>query len=126
MECFDLLRAELHRRGWPTEAPAHLTPGDKSGKMRTEDNARVIRKTLQRLCDEGKQIIVVAHSYGGITASCAVEGLGWGQRRALGNTGGIIMFVYLSAFVIPAGVRLAEAFGRGKPLGLSVVVSRTW
>lgn len=111
VQCFDLLRSELQSRGWATETPAHVSPGDQSGTVHTADNARIIRQTLQKLCDEGKTIVLVAHSYGGCTASCAVEGLSLRARRASGRAGGVVMFVYLSAFIIPAGTSMTQAFG---------------
>ncbi|KAH7303245.1 Alpha/beta hydrolase fold-1 [Stachybotrys elegans] len=110
-ESFTVLRTTLHGRGWATEAPSHVTPGDTSGVANTGDNARVIRQVLQRLCDEGKVIIILAHSYGGCTASCAVEGLNFTKRASRGEPGGVIMFIYLSAFIIPTGVTLKDAFG---------------
>ncbi|KAL6408307.1 hypothetical protein AUP68_08163 [Ilyonectria robusta] len=104
VDCFDLLRGELHKRGWPTEAPAHPSPGADSGTaVGTAENAAAIRKVLQRLCDEGKEIVVVAHSYGGATSSCAVEGLASKKRAAAGKHGGVLLLVYLTAFVIPKG-----------------------
>lgn len=111
VQCFDLLQRELQSRGWTTETPAHVSPGDQSGTVHTADNARIIRQTLQKLCDEGKTIVLVAHSYGGCTASCAVEGLSLRARRASGRAGGVVMFVYLSAFIIPAGTSMTQAFG---------------
>lgn len=116
VDCFDLLRGELHKGGWPTEAPAHPSPGaNSSTTVGTAENAAAIRKVLQRLCDEGKEIVVVAHSYGGATSSCAVEGLGSKQRAAAGQHGGVLLLVYLTAFVIPKGVSILEASGGTLP-----------
>lgn len=125
VDCFDLLRGELHERGWPTEAPAHPSPGtDSSTAMGTTENAAAIRKVLQKLCDEGQEIVVVAHSYGGATSSCAVEGLGSKQRAAAGQPGGVILLVYLTAFVIPKGVSILEASGGTLPTWQKLQASR--
>lgn len=125
VDCFDLLRGELHKGGWPTEAPAHPSPGaNSSTTVGTAENAAAIRKVLQRLCDEGKEIVVVAHSYGGATSSCAVEGLGSKQRAAAGQHGGVLLLVYLTAFVIPKGVSILEASGGTLPPWQKLQASR--
>ncbi|KAI8628592.1 Alpha/beta hydrolase fold-1 [Xylariaceae sp. FL1651] len=110
-DCWDDVRVELGKKGWETEAVAHPSPGGPSTNVSLEDDAQVTRQVLQRLCDEGKKIVLVVHSYGGCPGATASEGFSYRQRAAEGKKGGIVMFVYLAAFVIPKAKSLTEALG---------------
>ncbi|KAI9708237.1 MAG: hypothetical protein M1820_004191 [Bogoriella megaspora] len=71
----------------------------------------VVRDAILILLDEGKDVLVVAHSYGGIPAGGAAKGLGKGQRKKEGKKGGVIGMVYVSAFVVPENVGLLTVMG---------------
>lgn len=114
-DCFDLVRNELASRGWSVEAIDYPSVGAEPPTKSLSDDARVVREALQRLADEGKPIVLVVHSYGGLVGANAVEGLGYKQRAQQGKAGGVIMFVYLAAFVTPRGKCILEMLG-GKPL----------
>lgn len=43
--------------------------------------------------------------------SCAVKGLGAVQRAKAGKAGGVIMLVYMAAFVVPKGKSLKDMLG---------------
>ncbi|KAH8879964.1 alpha/beta-hydrolase [Thozetella sp. PMI_491] len=109
--CFDKLRNSLHVRGWATEAVEYGTVGAEPPNKHMSEDAAAIRAVLTRLSDEGKEIVLVVHSYGGIAGANAVEGLGWQQRAKEGKTGGVTMFVYLAAFVTPLGKSIKEMLG---------------
>jgi len=59
--------------------------------------------------------VLLCHSYGGVVGSCAVEGLDLASRQKANKKGGVIMVIYLSAFMIPKGKSLLEMLG-GQPL----------
>ncbi|KAF9892857.1 hypothetical protein FE257_000446 [Aspergillus nanangensis] len=101
---YDLLRGELTARGFPSEAPAHPSIGAEPPTKTLDDDVASLRALLNRLVtDEGKEVIVVAHSYGGVVGSCAVEGLARADREANGQKGGVVKMVYMSAFVLDQG-----------------------
>ncbi len=52
------------------------------------DDAATIRKAVQEQVEDGKEVIVVCHSYGGFPTAQALEGLGLRDRKASGKTGG--------------------------------------
>ena len=74
-------------------------------------DAEVVRKAIMPLLDEGKDVVVIAHSYGGIPAAGSVEGLSKIQRRREGKPGGVIGLVYMSAFVVPENVGILTMMG---------------
>lgn len=56
-------------------------------------------------------MVVVAHSYGGVVASSAVEGLSKAARAQAGKPGGVIKVVYLAAFALDKGQSLLGMLG---------------
>ncbi|KAI0165826.1 Alpha/beta hydrolase fold-1 [Xylariaceae sp. FL1272] len=110
-ESWDDVRAQLDKKGWETEAVAYPSPGGRSTNVGLQDDTQVIRQALQRLCDGGKKIVLVVHSYGACPSATASEGFSYRRRAAEGKRGGIVMFVYLTGFVIPRAKSLMEALG---------------
>lgn len=110
-DCFDALREQLHTRGFPTEAVAYPSIGAEPPNKGLSDDAAVLRNVLERLANEEKEVVLMVHSYGGLVGQNAVSGLGYKQRKAQGKKGGIIMLVYLAAFVAPKGATLKQMLG---------------
>lgn len=76
-----------------------------------EDDATAIQKVTSKLADEGQQIILVMHSYGGIPGTESAKGLSWERRQANGEQGGIIALVYVSAYLIKEGMSVMSVAG---------------
>jgi hypothetical protein len=77
------------------------------------DDASLIRRTVEAVLAQGKEIVVVAHSYGGTPTT---QGLGGLKVKNI---------VYLSAIVPKVGQTNVEAMGGEKgvlPLGMEDVV----
>ncbi|OIW35132.1 alpha/beta-hydrolase [Coniochaeta ligniaria NRRL 30616] len=109
--CFDKLRNALKPRGWTTVAVEYPSVGAEPPTKHVADDAAAIRSAVLRLADEGKEVVLVVHSYGGLAGAVAVEGLGWKQRAKQGKIGGVTMFIYLAAFVTPLGKSIKEMLG---------------
>jgi pimeloyl-ACP methyl ester carboxylesterase len=110
-DCFDVVREQLHQRGWETEAVAYPSVGAEPPIKGLADDTAALRATLQKLADNGKEIVLIVHSYGGLVGQNAVEGLGFKQRQAAGKQGGVINLVYMAAFVVPKGATIKELLG---------------
>ncbi|KAL5333798.1 Alpha/beta hydrolase fold-1 [Aspergillus crustosus] len=108
---FNTLRARLTERGIPSEVPAHPTIGAEPPSKTLADDIASLKAVLTRLVDEGKDVIVVGHSSGGVSASGAVEGLEKASRKAAGLQGGVILVVYMAAFVLDKGQSLLSMLG---------------
>jgi pimeloyl-ACP methyl ester carboxylesterase len=63
------------------------------------DDANHIRSVTIELADQGKEIVLVMHSYGGIAGTESAKGLARSDREAEGKIGGIISLVYLTAII---------------------------
>ncbi|KAH7123758.1 Alpha/beta hydrolase fold-1 [Dendryphion nanum] len=79
-----------------------------------------LHKDITAACDlvseaigEGNDVVVVAHSWGGVVAGSALAGLGKKERTAEGKKGGVIKTAYMAAFILPEGVSLMDAIQHG-------------
>jgi hypothetical protein len=126
-DTFDGIRALLSKRGHDSEAIALPSVGAvEPTKSGLHVDIAHTNGVLRALADQGHQIIVVTHSYGGMVGAGAVEGLGYAQRSKAGQLGGVIMVVWLAAFVTPKGKSVIDMLG-GNWLPwmlLSVCISR--
>jgi pimeloyl-ACP methyl ester carboxylesterase len=73
-----------------------------------------IRNTLLEHIDQGRDVVLIVHSYGGTVGSEACNNLGKTHRESQGLRGGVIKLVYLTAVVMDIGHYIWEATG-GKP-----------
>jgi alpha-beta hydrolase superfamily lysophospholipase len=93
--------------GYATSCVQHPSVGN-SAEVGLKDDAEVVRKNIADLVEvQNKELIVIAHSYGGMVMSEALTAdLGKASRSKAGKTGGIIRIVYLTAFLVPLGESL--------------------
>lgn len=110
-ETFDDVRNDLSSRGYDTAAVSLPSVGTTDSNVSLADDTAGVRTMLERLIGEDKDVIVVSHSYGGIPGSNAVQGLNKKDRAARGEKGGVLMFVYMASFAIPAGACLMDGIG---------------
>ena len=87
------------------------------------DDAAHIQSVTSKLAGEGKDIVLVMHSYGGVAGSESARGLAKADREAAGKTGGISRLVYLSSLILPVGKSVRMLSGQTKPDYVHVDVS---
>jgi pimeloyl-ACP methyl ester carboxylesterase len=76
----------------------HL-PGEDRIAPSLYDDGDFIASTIEKLADEGKDVIVIGHSYGGIPLSQGTVGLSKPTRAAQGKPGGLVTVAYMTAYV---------------------------
>ncbi len=111
---------ELQFKGYSALAP-HLPTCDAVALSEdpdmdmTADVKTVENEIRRRVLDEGRKVLLVTHSYGGVVGTEAVaEELGRNLRLAEGKPGGVIGILYVSAFLIAPGTSLEDLNG-GNP-----------
>ncbi|KAK5197987.1 hypothetical protein LTR99_009405 [Exophiala xenobiotica] len=67
------------------------------------DDAAMVAQEAERLADQGKDVIIIAHSYGGVPVSQAPRGLGKDERKAQGKPGGVVRLAYMTCLVPAIG-----------------------
>ena len=112
--CWDSTRAELKKLSYPTEVVALKSSGN-AVTTHLEDTA-IVRNALESLIEsEGKTVILVMHSYGGVAGTNAVCGLEAAARQEKGEKGGIIHCLFIAAFLVPKGNSLIGMFPEAPP-----------
>ncbi|KAF2094400.1 alpha/beta-hydrolase [Rhizodiscina lignyota] len=103
---YELFITQLNDAGYPdvhfVEYPS-IGRKDPAPAATMLDDAAAIHKAVESLADEGRDILLIAHSYGGIPASESIRGLAKSQREADGKNGGIIRVLYATAIVPAVG-----------------------
>lgn len=72
------------------------------------DDAAHIDKELKKLSDEGKDIVLIGHSYGGVPISQCGQGLSKEERQKQGKRGGLVNLAYLTCLVPGLGQNARE------------------
>ncbi|KAE8138649.1 Alpha/beta hydrolase fold-1 [Aspergillus pseudotamarii] len=112
---FDVVRRLLESQGVPTAAVAHPSTGVEPPSQTLSDDVANLRASLEHETGQGREVILVAHSYGGFVASDAAEGYGLAQRKAVNRKGGIIAILYIAAFLGNKGMTITDLAGGSLP-----------
>jgi pimeloyl-ACP methyl ester carboxylesterase len=107
-----------NERGFPTAPAAYPSsnPPDPDAVSCAGDIAHVRDTAIQPLVEtEHRQVVILAHSYGGIVGAGAAKGFDVATRRTQGLTGGVIGLVYIAGNIAHANESLLEAVGGQYP-----------
>ncbi|KAH7253724.1 Alpha/Beta hydrolase protein [Fusarium redolens] len=94
---------ELESLGYTTQTLDLPSVSGAPGKTQADDAAHV-RSVLEPLLAEGKQVVVLAHSYGGPIGCGAITGLSLTERARNDLTGGVLGFINLCGYIFPGGM----------------------
>jgi len=110
--------AILQKAGYPTSYASYpsLNPVDPLKADVAADSAAIREKVMLPLIEtQGKEVVVVMHSYGGMPGSVAFVELGKTQRAHHGKRGGVVGLVFISGFVLQEGASVADGQGGALP-----------
>ncbi|KKZ66552.1 hypothetical protein EMCG_07666 [[Emmonsia] crescens] len=68
-----------------------------------DQDAQALRRVIMKSVDAGRDVVAVAHSFGGVPMSEAIKGLGKKVREDLGLKGGVVSLVYVTALALVEG-----------------------
>ncbi|KAF2502696.1 alpha/beta-hydrolase [Lophium mytilinum] len=77
--------------------------GRKGSSPSMFDDAALIANEVEKLADEGKDVILITHSYGGVPATQSTKGLSKEERHEKGKSGGIVRIAYITSLVPAVG-----------------------
>ncbi|KAJ4269885.1 hypothetical protein NW762_001554 [Fusarium torreyae] len=89
-----------------------------------EADRDTVLSTATPYFEQGKEVVLVGHSYGGVPVTVATEGQGVAERAKRGLPGGFHSVIFMSAFAVPtrgmdvltaSGGTYSEGFIAGKP-----------
>lgn len=100
----------VHFAPYPSLNPADPKTAD------CKHDADAISKILRPLVeDQGRDVVLVMHSYAGMPAAAAASGLSKTKRMKEAKKGGIIGLVFIAAFLVPEGLTCAGLQGGKLP-----------
>ena len=118
--CYDILLPHLHSAAYPTLPLTLPSVGANPAQKSLDPDVDHIRANVIPLLDEGKDVVLAMHSYGGVPGASAMRGLSKQERKAAKLPGGVVALVYICAWMIEEGTTARDyGGGRGGKLGLS-------
>ena len=77
------------------------------------DDAQVIQAVTSIVADEGKDIVLIMRSYGGVPGTESAHGITKKEREAPGKTGGVVALLCVTAFLVDPGKSSGLTMGEG-------------
>ncbi|KAF5002769.1 hypothetical protein FGRMN_167 [Fusarium graminum] len=115
-KCYEGLKIALVNLGYECVIPELPTVGPNSQGVTWEADAVKIADAAEQFFLQDREVVLIAHSYGGIPATAATQGQGTQERSAAGLKGGFHSIIFLAAFAIPVrGWDLITTFGGSYP-----------
>ncbi len=111
---FEPITILLNRASFPTTT-VELPTTARAHTASYRDDVYAIRSVLEKLIEEeGREIMLALHSYGGVPGCQTVNGLERSKRKAQGKPGGVIQVLFIAALLVEQGHKMAEALEGGK------------
>ncbi|KAJ7037790.1 Alpha/beta hydrolase fold-1 [Mycena alexandri] len=109
LKYYDPVVADLKAHGYSVHGVELETVGRRdTAAPGMYDDAAAIAALVTRLANEGKDVVLVPHSYGGVPTCESAKGLAKTVREKEGKAGGIVRIVFVSAIVPKEGESLRE------------------
>ncbi|KAF4122760.1 hypothetical protein GMORB2_7067 [Geosmithia morbida] len=114
---FDQILPYLRDAGFSTRPGAYPScdPPNPATATCADDIAHLRNDVLLPLLQEGQDIVVLVHSYGGVVGGGAAKGLDKASRQSQGLPGGVIGLIYVVGNITLEGESLMEAVGGAYP-----------
>jgi hypothetical protein len=87
--------------------------GGPTSSTATDDAKHIQDNYLKPLVAQGKNIVLVMHSYSGLPGTESVKGFARKDLAAQDKNGGVVGLLYESALLLPAGLSVASALPGG-------------
>lgn len=113
---FEPLIEVLNSHGYKTVGVDCPSTNETQTRATLQDDSDAVRSAILREL-KNADVLVVAHSYGGLPASDATRGLSKTARSASGHATSVVGIAYICAAVLPAGISFLTALG-GEPAAL--------
>jgi hypothetical protein len=110
---FEPVASLLRARGYVAETITLPSAGGPTSSTATDDAKHIQDNYLKPLVAQGKNIVLVMHSYSGLPGTESVKGFARKDLAAQDKNGGVVGLLYESALLLPAGLSVASALPGG-------------
>ncbi|KAI0870486.1 hypothetical protein GGS24DRAFT_504694 [Hypoxylon argillaceum] len=125
-ENYEPLRQALASKGYDTVCRSPPSVSLPHGDTDLEADATFVHdQVLLPLIQEGKEVVVLMHSFAGVYGACGTKGLAKSVRSAAGQHGGVIALVFLASPCVPSGATTLGLMGIGEELLPWVVLDKS-
>ena len=76
-----------------------------------DEDIAAVRKVVLKELDAGLDVIMHAHSWGGIPTNTALDGLSKAEREQDGQTGAVVKLTFVASFVLAENTSLLDIAG---------------
>lgn len=104
------LTTALSSQKYPT-IPLALTTSGNSDKNLTDDIAMITSHLEEVIGKQGKDVILVLHSFGGVPGCAAAGPFVRSARKKQDQKGGIMAILFIAAFAVPKGMTFLQTLG---------------
>ncbi|KAJ7325854.1 Alpha/beta hydrolase fold-1 [Mycena albidolilacea] len=108
LSLYTAVTTDLESHGYTVHGVELQTVGRRATLPSMYDDAAVVAAVASELAEARKDIVLVAHSYGGLVACEAAKGLAKRVREREGKEGGIARIVFVAAVVPGEGESLMD------------------
>ncbi|KAH6654985.1 Alpha/beta hydrolase fold-1 [Truncatella angustata] len=109
----------LEKEGYTIQGVSFPTIGTELRNVQPQqswdEDVQAVRDVLSKYSSEGRDIVLITHSYSGTVGSEACKGFARADREGHGLAGGVVKLVYLAGFILDVGTYCWEQSG-GKPI----------
>lgn len=102
-DIYEVVAHILRIKGYPVVTLKLLSAGGPLSTTVADDAEHIRQAYLNDLVAQGKEVVVIMHSYAGIPGTESIKGLARKDLAAQGKQGGIVALIYIAAFLIAAG-----------------------
>lgn len=121
---FEDVATILRAQGYPVHTMALLSVGGPTSTTVADDAEDIRQRYLNKFIMEGKEVIIVMHSYSGIPGTESVKGFARKDLAAQGKKGGVVGLIYITAFLIAAGQSVASILGENMEIAMTFDVCK--
>ncbi|KUI71526.1 Putative methylesterase 6 [Cytospora mali] len=97
---YEEVLSALRAKGFAVAAPELPTTGT-DPRLTYEDDVAAVGAVLEPLLNEGREVVIVAHSFGSLPASHCIEGESVAERAECGLKGGIKHYINVCGLAYP-------------------------
>ncbi|QSS53312.1 hypothetical protein I7I53_00531 [Histoplasma capsulatum var. duboisii H88] len=112
---FDPVLPFLHAAGYPTASVYLPSVGVSPGIPDLSPDVEAVNLVVGGLVGLGREVLLVAHSYGGVPSSEGLQGLSKQERQAQGLAGGVVSMLFVSAHLPQKGKSAIESMNDCSP-----------
>lgn len=109
-EYFDQVITLLEPLGYKCVRVSLPSVGRLPATTSLDEDITVIRDAVLAELDGGNDVVLHAHSWGGLPTCSALDGLSKAEREIEGKHG-VVKLTFVASFVVPEGVGLLETLG---------------